>query len=330
MSAFPTPSAATQRSDPIAYQSWCDLLGQAYGLRCESVFNDRWQSAIDVCDFGEMKVAHVCMSRQTLAPRSRMDASEDSLFLKLVTGGRATFEQNGEQRGFLAGNLVIIDPARPFIESVDEGTRLVVLTCPKAALRERGFRSQLGHWIAPDPESADVRMVLDMIRLIASYHPKLEVSTKALLSRQILDLMEVVVNRGDTSVKGRTSEAVRFRVKRYINEHLGDEGLDAAAIASGVGLSVNYLQRLFREEGTTLMRCVWSQRIERAREMLQRSTADRLRVDVVAWRCGFSSAAHFSRLFRQHYGCSPRQFREGERAGGAPVESGGRHVLDKK
>ncbi|MGN6234276.1 MAG: helix-turn-helix domain-containing protein [Trinickia sp.] len=323
MSAFSLTSADTQRSDVIAYPRWRELLGEVYGLRCEPAFRDPWQSAIDVCDFGEVKVAQVCMSRQTLAPRCRMEVNEDNLFLKLVTGGRATFEQNGEQHGFCAGNLVIVDPARPFVESVEEGTQLVVLTCPKAALRERGYRSQLNHWVSPDPESADVRMVLDMVRLMASYHRRLEASTRALLSRQMLDLMEVVMTRGAASAQGRTSEAVRYRVKRYIAEHLGEEGLDAASIASGVGLSISYLQRLFREEGTSLMRCVWNQRLERARDLLRPSAPDRLRVDVVAWRCGFSSAAHFSRLFRQHYGFSPRQFRESPEVANTASMAGG-------
>lgn len=322
MSAYPTVSADGERPNATAYPLWRELLGNVYGLRCESSSEDRWQSAIDVCDFDEVTVAQVCMSRQVLTPRRRMEVSEDSLFLKLVTCGRATFEQNGEQRIFHSGDLVIVDPARSFIESVDEGTQLIVLTCPKAALRERGYRSELNHWIAPDPGSADVRMVLDMVRLIASYHHRLEASTKALLSRQILDLMDVVINRGDTSVQGRTSEAVRFRVKRYISEHLGDDGLDAATIANGVGLSASYLHRLFREESTPLMRYVWNQRLERARDMLRTSKQDRLRVDEVAWRCGFSSAAHFSRLFRQHYGFSPRQFRESERADSAAAEPG--------
>ncbi len=297
-------------SSAVAFPRWRDMLESVYGLRCEHAPGDRWGSAIEVCEVGDVKVARVRMSRQTLAPQRRKEVSEDSLFLKLVIGGHAVFEQNGEQRVFRSGNLVIVDPARPFVESVDADTQLIVLTCPKAALRERGYRSQLNHWIAPDTESADVRLVQDMVRLIASYHNRLEASTKALLSRQILDLMDVVIHRGTSSVQGRTAEAVRFRIKRYIAEHLGDEGLDAAKIANGVGLSVSYLNRLFRDEGTPLMRHLWSQRLERAHDMLGTARHARLRVDEVAWRCGFASAAHFSRLFRQRYGFSPREFRE--------------------
>jgi hypothetical protein len=45
--------------------------------------------------------------------------------------------------------------------------------------------------------------------------------------------------------------------------------------------------------------------------MLGAPKTDGLRIEEVAWRCGFSSAAHFSRLFKQRYGATPKELRDG-------------------
>lgn len=49
-----------------------------------------------------------------------------------------------------------------------------------------------------------------------------------------------------------------------------------------------------------LIRC----RLEQARDMMMRSD---LTVEAVAGRCGFASGIHFHRLFKKHFGASPRQ-----------------------
>jgi len=237
-----------------------------------------------------------------------MESAEDQLYIKLVRRGAATLEQNGVQRRFNTDSLVVVDPARPFVEMVDEETHLIVVTCPKAALRERGYRSQFDHWTAPDLLSPDVQLVQAMIMLIAGCYSTVSEETRAKLGGQLLDLMDVLLTV-DTSVGSRTGAAIRFRVKQHIAKHLGDASLDATAIATGVRISVSHLNRVFRDEETSLMRYLWNQRLERAHDLLRASPSSS-RIEDIAWRCGFSSAAHFSRLFKQRYGQSPRGLRD--------------------
>ncbi|MCA8028956.1 helix-turn-helix domain-containing protein [Burkholderia cepacia] len=312
---FPTKSAVPQPPSTMPFAGWRDVLDKNYGLRCEPHRGRNCDVGIHVRDVGDIRVADVRMNAQTLSPRSLMETTQDQLYMKLVLRGIATFEQNGEQRRFSADSLVIVDPARPFFELVDEETQLIVVTCPKASLRQRGYRSQLDHWIAPDMGSPDVQIVHHMIKLIAGCHSAVGEQTRYLLSTQVLDLMDVLLTRESSSAP-RTNSGVLFRVKRYIAEHLGDESLDANAIASGVHLSVSHLNRLFGIEGTSLMRYVWNQRLERAYQLLNSSGRAGLRIEDVAWHCGFSSAAHFSRLFKQHFGRSPRHLRDGSEATG--------------
>jgi AraC-like DNA-binding protein len=298
-------SAEIQR-DPLA--QWREFLERGYGLHCEQADGRPCTAQVETFAMGEARLTDVRMSALTLSPRCRVPPDEEHLYVKLVESGSLMLEQNGERFRLPANSLAIVDPSVPFVERFDEKAHLIVLTCPRSALRERAYHHHFGHWVVPDMRSADVRMVHDMIRFVALRQGDLTESTKALLGAQLIDLMDVLVD-GAASANLRSTTAAFYRTKRYIAQHLGDEALDAASIANGVRLSVGYLNRLFRDEGTSLMRYLWRQRLELACELLRTSKDGKVRVEEIAWRCGFTSAAHFSRRFRLSYGMTPTEWR---------------------
>jgi len=82
-------------------------------------------------------------------------------------------------------------------------------------------------------------------------------------------------------------------------------------VANSMGISRRYLTRLFERDGSSVMRYVLQQRLERAKRILTNGGAV-LRISDVAWQCGFVSAAHFSRAFKKQYGRSPTDFQGGD------------------
>ncbi len=93
-----------------------------------------------------------------------------------------------------------------------------------------------------------------------------------------------------------------MRVKALIVRRLGDPGLDTAAICAEAGLKPRYVNALFEAEGTSLMRYVWALRLDNCRRDLLDPRRAKDHVQDIAFRWGFSDAAHFSRAFRQHGG----------------------------
>jgi transcriptional regulator GlxA family with amidase domain len=88
-------------------------------------------------------------------------------------------------------------------------------------------------------------------------------------------------------------------------------------IANRMGLSLRQLHRIFAGGGVTIERWIWQQRLERCRQDLL--AQPKLPVSQIAFRWGFSDAAHFSRAFRGQFGTTPTLFRTrgGERLVGA-------------
>ncbi|MEO4041616.1 GlxA family transcriptional regulator [Hoeflea sp. CAU 1731] len=85
------------------------------------------------------------------------------------------------------------------------------------------------------------------------------------------------------------------------------EPLSLLEIADFAGLSRRQIERLFRQEmGRSPARYYLEIRLDRARHLLVQSS---MPVVEVAVACGFVSASHFSKCYRELYGRSPQQER---------------------
>lgn len=86
------------------------------------------------------------------------------------------------------------------------------------------------------------------------------------------------------------------------------EPLSLVEIAEYVGLSRRQIERLFQSQmGRSPARYYLEVRLDRARHLLRQST---IPVVDVAIACGFVSASHFSKCYREMYGKSPLQERQ--------------------
>ncbi|MGX8009774.1 helix-turn-helix domain-containing protein [Mesorhizobium sp. ORM8.1] len=78
-------------------------------------------------------------------------------------------------------------------------------------------------------------------------------------------------------------------------------------LAESAGLSRRQIERLFRRElGCSPSRYYLNLRLERAHLLL---ISSQLPVVEIAMGCGFVSASHFSKVYRDVYGCAPHQSR---------------------
>ncbi|WP_162703247.1 GlxA family transcriptional regulator [Ensifer sp.] len=86
-----------------------------------------------------------------------------------------------------------------------------------------------------------------------------------------------------------------------------DEPLKLADLTPSTGLSRRQVERLFKRElGRSPKRYYLQMRLERAHLLLVNAS---LPIFEIAVACGFSSASHFSRTYRESYGCTPQHTR---------------------
>jgi AraC family transcriptional activator of tynA and feaB len=114
----------------------------------------------------------------------------------------------------------------------------------------------------------------------------------------------------------RLSDALRF-----IETHLSDPKLSVAAVAKGCGISQRYLSLLLKHHGTPFSTMVWNKRLKTAGQWLSTSRPGEASISEIAYRVGFKSPAHFSRMFKREFKVSPRQYRPTRAARAAQVST---------
>lgn len=96
-------------------------------------------------------------------------------------------------------------------------------------------------------------------------------------------------------------------VKTAIDENYTD-AWTIEQLAKVAQVNGNYLISLFkRHVGESPIRYLWSRRVEAGIHLLQ---ATRMPIEEIAFRCGFQTAAHFSRLVKQRTLCPPSRLRD--------------------
>ena len=115
----------------------------------------------------------------------------------------------------------------------------------------------------------------------------------------------------DNSMHERQSLSQKRRqdVLRYVEIHLADPKLNAEMVAQACGISRRYLSHLLRQNGTSFPNLIWDWRLKAAHEWLSSEVGSSISIAEVAFRIGFKSPAHFSRLFKRVYKMSPREYR---------------------
>ncbi|AME25508.1 MULTISPECIES: acetamidase/formamidase family protein [Burkholderiaceae] len=103
--------------------------------------------------------------------------------------------------------------------------------------------------------------------------------------------------------------AIFSRVCRLIEASLGDPALSVAMLAKEERVSPRYVQKLFETAGQSFSTYLRSRRLERCRAELVDPLYEKVSVSDICFRWGFNDPAHFSRVFRERYGASPRTFR---------------------
>lgn len=94
---------------------------------------------------------------------------------------------------------------------------------------------------------------------------------------------------------------------RLIRSEWCDPNLTNASLAARCNMSEVYLRKLFsRYLGTSPKQYIIDMRIQRAKQLLSEGA---LSVSRVSEECGFSNPYHFARLFKEHSGVTPTEYR---------------------
>ena len=120
-------------------------------------------------------------------------------------------------------------------------------------------------------------------------------------------IAKLIAEKNKMSV-GYTEVIVQTAI-RYMEENFREPELSVSRIAEAVGITSNYLSRIFREAtGQTCISYLTTLRMEEAKKLLTRSQE---KTYLIAERTGYQNPNYFSAIFKKYTGYTPKEFREG-------------------
>ncbi len=222
--------------------------------------------------------------------------------LSLVERGSAIIVQDGRECVLRRGDMAIYDTNRPYSMICDEDIAMSIIMLPLARL---GLPPDLVRMATATRLIGD-RTTASIIRPLISSLGRSSEHGEPLGARMVRGAIEIVAGLVESHLPSRNAhDLMRMRIGAYIDEHLTDPELSPSRIAAAHFISLRQLHFLFEDGGTSISRIIRDRRLERCYESLRDDSNAHLSISVIAFANGFTDAAHFSRVFRTHFGFTP-------------------------
>ncbi|MEV4571080.1 helix-turn-helix domain-containing protein [Nonomuraea sp. NPDC049419] len=304
---------------------------------------DYW-AEMHLIDLGRLQLSRVrCHGFHARRTASRIRRSDPETYqLSVTMSGRSVLRQEGRETPLASTDITIYDASRPF----DAWNTPIGPSAPGARTGPRAPGAESGP-VGPSAPGGDVSegLILSVPRdmlalphrhvrhLLARRIPghdglgsllrgllqglthaeHLSPADLTRLSGVTVDLLTAVLaHQIETNPAPNVADPAALlllRIRAYIDRHLHQPDLSPAGIAAAHHISLRHMQRLFAQEGDTVGGWIRSRRLEHSRRALADPALATLPVNVIAARSGFTSEAHFNRLFRHVYGVPPATYR---------------------
>lgn len=263
----------------------------------------RWQIHSPEIGVGRAAEIEVCFVTPSPAHRHRNQVQ----LLVMIEGEMTLHIEGGPPVLVKPNQRFVIPPGRlhhPTVDKADPRVRFVDVRIPlkPATPLSRYAQALIGQPPALG-DSAAVQAALHTLRHLPP-HPSLSQCAAA-----IWGLLAVFDQESlEPAAADPEPEDPRLRMaETLLREHL-DRELSMTQLAQWVHLSPSHLRQLyvdhFKMPPAQRLKLL---RVEQAAHYLSRTT---LSVKEIAALCGFSNISHFSRVFKQETGKSPRQYRQ--------------------
>ncbi|WP_158290190.1 helix-turn-helix domain-containing protein [Ramlibacter sp. WS9] len=291
---------------------WQDATDHYFGpLQAQAFCDGPFDARLTACEAGSLRLLTIdAPAHRVLRDHAASDPRHDSFKLLLQIQGVSEIRQRDASFSLQPGDWSLYDPREPYTITSPEPIRHLVVQIP---------REKLGHLPVGSLHTceADAPELLALYEVLSSFLGALAAQLRTLpdavgapLSETTLGLLAQALQaqRGEAPERVPLPEVMRARVRQYIHAHLTDPDLTVERIAHDMRCSKRYLHSLFQGEAHTLDRQIWLARLERCRQGLATGDASTISISALAYRWGFNSNAHFSRMFKREFDTTPSEF----------------------
>ncbi|WP_062231779.1 helix-turn-helix domain-containing protein [Aureimonas sp. N4] len=299
---------SSQLGKEAAFKTWRAAVPQ-YAISIPN--DDLTDFAMDLSAWLLQKIVfthgHTSPCRLERKAESLSDGYDNIVFL-LFMKGLWVGEADGRPFSSEDGDICLLDASKPF-HVVTTQASYAMVNVPRQTFMEAApdvtiphghiLRSASG-WILAEHLTALCRYLPNMHKAEAE---RMAAATLTLMASSLAELTGT-----DHLAKGSLISAVRLRVERHIERHIGSPDLTPDMICHELDIPRSTLYRAFSPFGGILS-YIQKRRLDAARALLFHPEEHRS-VGEIAQALGFGNVTSFTRSFERQFGCSPREARQ--------------------
>ncbi len=231
----------------------------------------------------------------------------DHLLLQVFAEGSNLAVNGTDEYVQMPGNVCAVNLAYE-ATSVSTDGRALTLVLPRDLLRETLPQLSEARGALFAPGSASARIFSDYLLSLGENIGHATQDEAPLLARATLGLLDSLTARHD--VASSAAQNATFETAcRYIEARLTDPALDVAGICRYLRCSRATLYRVFAPHGG-VQEHIRRRRLVACFKAIRSPANAHRRLYDIALDYGFTSPSHFSHLFRNHFGLTPREARD--------------------
>lgn len=294
------------------FKFWREMLVDRFGAVDQKRVDDQpFEGAIEIARIGSLAITRVTQGsvrheRQSLKSRR----ASDTLMVALKLSGVSKSVQGDRSAIQRAGDLVVLNDRPTLLETSGAGQSLM-LELPRMRLESVLGPSSLYTSLTVGADLASTALTLTFFKDLLRVHRDLSPDAAERMAAIGVDLIVASVAERVAQEVPRPlhGSVVVQRAKAHVEANLHDTHLAPPQLAAAMGVSLRRLQELFQERGQPISDWIWERRLAAAAKRLADPAALHLPIGHLAYDCGFTSQAHFSRRFKDCHGLSPREYR---------------------
>lgn len=296
-------------------RAWEQFVDDAFGAVDMNITNAQaFNGEIRKARLGELELNEV-VSDFEIASRTRVHIARDRkeyFILLLLRDGSLSIEQGGRQCRLLPGSFGLMDLNTPYQYGHAQRTSVLGISIPSAILNSL-LPDPHRHCMTPKAATVGTgRIIADFLQSFAGQLDQLPDHHAGLYAGRIVDLIGLLL---DTESGGAPSDqhamrnTIFARCTHFIESHISDPNLGPEKVAAAAGISLRYVHKVFQPSGETVNDFIRRVRLRRAYDELTRPGNYSKLIKEIAFNGGFRSQSHFTKLFREAFGATPRRIR---------------------
>lgn len=267
-------------------------------------------------EYGDLAGTGLC--RMTASPhrfqrtlREGACLAESPLLLIIQVKNSSYFEQR-ERSGLLnPGDWCLLDTFSPFGWNSLSGCEQIIMSLRRPSDPGLGDLIERGTARRCEGKTGAARILHKMVaEVMGQLHHLAPYSAKGLADALTATTWHALQEQLEAPEPQGSRDTQLSRIKTCIETRLNEPDLSVEAIAQSCAMSVRSVHRAFSSDAVgSVSAYLWQRRILHCAAVLKNPAESHRSITDIALSWGFSSSSHFSRVFRNNLGMSPRTYR---------------------